>query len=117
VLLWNIGIDDDDLGPEAEAVIGEMVERGGAPGIGRVLRGDWRRPLEERFEQLHDTEVEREVAARRDEWIANMLSVSSIAHQPEGDRDAFAERLRHLIPAERMVVRRLRTVAYWTRLV
>lgn len=116
VLLWNIGLDDDDLGPEVDAVIGQMVERGGKPGIGRVLSGDWRRPLEGRFEDLHELDVEREVAAPRDEWIANMLSVSSIAHQPEADRRAFAERLRELVPAERMVVRRLRTVAYWTRL-
>ena len=117
VLLWNVGLDDDDLGPEAEALIGEMVERGGAPGIGRVLSGEWRRPLERRFEELQEAEVERDLAAPRDEWIANMLSVSSIAHQPEEERDAFAERLRELIPAERMVVRRVRTVAYWTRLV
>ena len=117
VLLWNIGIDDDDLGPEAEALIGEMLERGGVPGLGRVLSGDWRRPLEKRFDELHEAEVERDLAAPRDEWIANMLSVSSIAHQPEVDREAFAERLRELVPADRTVVRRVRTVAYWTRLV
>jgi hypothetical protein len=46
-----------------------------------------------------------------------MLSVSSIAHQPEEERDAFATRLRELIPADREVRRRFRTVAYWTRLV
>ena len=115
VLLWNIGIDYDDMGPEAEAVIGEMFERGGRPGIGRVLSGDWRQPLEKGFEELHEAEVERDLAATRDEWIANMLSVSSVAHQPEEDRDVFAKRLRELIPANRMVGRRVRTVAYWTR--
>ena len=118
VILWNIGIEYDDMGEEAEAVIEEMFERGGEPGIGRVLSGDWRKPLEPgRFEELEEAEVERDVVATRDEWIANMLSVSSIAHQPEEDRDAFAERLRELVPPDRNVGRRVRTVAYWTRLV
>jgi SAM-dependent methyltransferase len=115
VILWNVGIDYDDMGGEAEALIGEMFERGGQPGLGRVLSGSWRRPLENGFEELQEAEVERDLAATRDEWIANMLSVSSIAHQPEQDRDVFAERLRQLVPAERMVGRRVRTVAYWTR--
>jgi SAM-dependent methyltransferase len=115
VILWNIGIEYDDMGEEAEALIGEMFERGGQPGIGRVLSGDWRRPLAEGFDELQEAEVERDLAATRDEWIANMLSVSSIAHQPEEDRDAFAERLRQLVPPDRMVGRRVRTVAYWTR--
>jgi len=115
VLLWNIGIDYDFMGPEAETTIRDMFERGGRPGLGRVLSGDWRRPLEEGFEELHEAEVERDLAATRDEWIANMLSVSSVAHQPEEARDVFAKRLRELVPAERMVGRRVRTVAYWTR--
>jgi ubiquinone/menaquinone biosynthesis C-methylase UbiE len=115
VLFWNIGIDYDDMGPEAEALIDEMFQRGGQPGIGRVLSGDWRRPLARGFEELREAEVERDLAATRDEWIANMLSVSSIAHQPDEERAAFAERLRELIPAEREVRRRFRTVAYWTR--
>jgi len=115
VILWNVGIDYDDMGGEAEALIGEMFERGGQPGLGKVLSGDWRLPLERGFEGLQEAEVERDLAATRDEWIANMLSVSSIAHQPEKDRDAFAERLRQLVPEERMVGRRVRTVAYWTR--
>ena len=115
VLLWNIGIDYDFMGPEAETTIRDMFERGGRPGLGRVLSGDWRRPLEEGFEELHEAEVERDLAATRDEWIANMLSVSSVAHQPEEARDVFAKQLRELVPAERMVGRRVRTVAYWTR--
>ena len=116
VILWNIGIEYDDMGAEAEAVIEEMFQRGGEPGIGRVLSGGWRKPLAGRFEELREAEVERDVVAGRDEWIANMLSVSSIAHQPEEDRDAFAERLRELVPPDRKVGRRVRTVAYWTRL-
>jgi SAM-dependent methyltransferase len=117
VLLWNIGIEYDDMGEEAEAVIEEMFQRGGQPGIGRVMSGDWRGPLEAPFAELQEAEVERDVTATRDEWIANMLSVSSIAHQPEEDRGAFATRLRELIPPDRKVGRRVRTVAYWTRLV
>jgi len=117
VILWNVEIDYDDMGGEAEALIGEMFERGGRPGLGRVLSGNWRLPLENGFEDLQEADVKRALAATRDEWIANMLSVSSIAHQPEEDRDAFAERLRELVPDDRMVGRRVRTVAYWTRLV
>ena len=115
VILWNIGIEYDFMGAEAEALIGEMFERGGRPGLGRVLSGVWRRPLEDGFEELHEAEVERDLDATRDEWIANMLSVSSIAHQPEEDRDAFAQRLRELVPPDRLVGRRVRTIAYWTR--
>jgi SAM-dependent methyltransferase len=116
VILWNIGIEYDDMGEEAEAVIEEMFERGGEPGLGRILAGGWRKPLESgRFEELQEAEVERDVVATRDEWIANMLSVSSIAHQPEEDRDAFAERLRELVPPYRKIRRRIRTVAHWTR--
>jgi SAM-dependent methyltransferase len=116
VILWNIGIEYDDMGEEAEALIDEMFTRGGEPGLGRILSGAWRRPLEEGpFEELHETTVERDVVSSRDAWIANMLSVSSIAHQPDDARAEFAERLRELVPADREVRRRFRTVAYWTR--
>jgi SAM-dependent methyltransferase len=116
VILWNIGIDYDHMGDEAEAVIQEMFERGGAPGIGKVLSGDWRRPLESGpFGELREAEVERDIVNSRDEWLANMLSVSSIAHQPEEVRDEFAARIRELLPPDREVRRRFRTVAYWTR--
>ena len=80
-----------------------------------MLSGEWRKPLKAHFGELDEAEFERALAASRDEWIANMLSVSSIAHQPEEDRDAFAQRLRELVPADRTVGRRVRTVAYWTR--
>jgi SAM-dependent methyltransferase len=117
VILWNIGLEYDDMGEEADALIEEMIERGGEPGIGRVLSGAWRGPIEGApFAELREDDVEREIVATRDEWIANMLSVSSIAHQLDEDRMAFAERLRELVPAERKVARRVRTVAYWTRL-
>ena len=116
VIFWNIPVEFADLGDEAEAVIDEAFERGGVPGLPRVLSGEWRQPIEDGpFEQLREAEVEREIINTRDEWIANLLSVSSIAHQPEEDRAAFASRLRELVPADREVSRRIRTVAHWTR--
>jgi SAM-dependent methyltransferase len=116
VILWNIPVEFADLGEEAEAVIDEAFERGGVPGLPRVLAGEWRRPLADGpFEELREAEVERDVLNTRDEWIANLLSVSSIAHQSEDDRAAFARRLRELVPADREVHRRIRTVAHWTR--
>ncbi len=117
VILWNIDVEYDHMGDEAEAVVQEMVERGGEPGIGRVLSGGWREPIERApFEELRETEIERDIVSGRDEWIARMLSVSSIAHQPEAERAAFSDRLRELVPADRRVRRRCRTVAHWTRL-
>jgi ubiquinone/menaquinone biosynthesis C-methylase UbiE len=117
VILWNIGVAYDHMGDEAEAVIKAAFERGGDPGIGRVLAGEWRKSIEESpFEELSEAEVERDIVSGRDEWIANMLSVSSITHQSDEERVAFARRLRELIPADREVRRRFRTVAHWTRL-
>jgi SAM-dependent methyltransferase len=117
VIFWNYPLRYEELGEEAERVIKAAIERGGEPGLGRVLSNEWRRPLEAApFEPLREAEVERDFVSSREEWIANMLSVSSIAHQPDEDRHAFAERMRGLIPADRRVHRRFRTVAYWTRL-
>jgi SAM-dependent methyltransferase len=117
VILWNYPLEYDHMGDEAEEVIAAALERGGEPGLARVLSGRWRRPIEQAaFEPLRETEVERDVVSSRDAWIANMLSVSSIAHQPAEERAGLARRLRELVPAEREVHRRMRTVAYWTRL-
>jgi len=116
-IFWNIFLAaDSPLEDEAEAVLAEAFARGGTPGLPRVLSGEWREPLaESRFGELHEDELVRDVHTDRDAWIANMLSVSSIAHQPEEDRAALAERLRELVPPGEMR-RRYRTVAYWTRL-
>jgi ubiquinone/menaquinone biosynthesis C-methylase UbiE len=116
-IFWNIYLDGEPpLSEEAEAVLDEAFTRGGVPGLPRVLSGQWREPLaESRFGGLHEDELEREVLTDREGWIANMLSVSSIAHQPAEDRAALAERLRELVPPGEMR-RRYRTVAYWTRL-
>jgi ubiquinone/menaquinone biosynthesis C-methylase UbiE len=116
-IFWNIFLEaDPPLPEEAEAVLDEALARGGSPGLPRVLSGHWREPFAaSRFGELREDELERVVVTDRDAWIANMLSVSSIAHQPDEDRSALAERLRELVPPGEMR-RRYRTVAYWTRL-
>jgi SAM-dependent methyltransferase len=115
-IFWNIPLEHPDVGEEAEAAIDEAFSRGGTPGLPRVLSGEWREPLEgSGFEELHETDLERELVTDRERWIANLLSVSSIAVQPDEDRDAFAARMRELVPAGELRGR-VRTVAYWTRL-
>jgi SAM-dependent methyltransferase len=116
-IFWNIFLDGEPpLPDDAEAVLDDAFARGGTPGLARVLSGKWREPLAvSRFGELHEDELERVVATDREGWIANMLSVSSIAYQPDEDRAALAERLRELVPPGEMR-RRYRTVAYWTRL-
>jgi SAM-dependent methyltransferase len=117
-IFWNIfdGHLEPELSEEADAVIEEAFRRGGAPGLPRVLSGEWREPFEgSAFEGLREAEIEREVVNDREAWIANLLSVSSIAGQSAKARAAFADRLRRLVPEGEMR-RRFRTVAYWTRL-
>jgi SAM-dependent methyltransferase len=118
VLLWSIFGEEREppLSPEAETVLDEAFDRGGVPGGPRVTSGFWREPLERSaFGELREDEHEWVYATGRDEWIAHVLSVSSIAHQPDEDRLALAERLRELVP-EGEVRRPFRTVAYWARL-
>jgi SAM-dependent methyltransferase len=116
-IFWNIFLDGEPpLSDAAEVVLDEAFARGGAPGLPRVLGGRWREPIAaSRFGELHEDELLREVITDRDRWIANMLSVSSIAHQPDEDRAELAARLRELVPPGELR-RRYRTVAYWTRL-
>jgi SAM-dependent methyltransferase len=115
-VFWNIGLEYPELGEEVDALIDEAMERGGVPGLPRVLSGEWRGPIAAAgFEDLREDELERELVTDREGWIANLLSVSSIAVQPDGARDAFAARLRELVPPGELR-RRVNTVAYWTRL-
>jgi hypothetical protein len=99
-----------------EAALDEAFALGGAPGLPKVLSGTWREPLEvSAFGPLQEAEVEREIRRNREGWLANMLSVSSIAAQSEAERAALATRLRDLVP-EAEYRWRVRTIAYWTRL-
>jgi len=117
VVFWNIGLEYPDLGDEVDVLIDETMERGGAPGLPRILSGEWRGPIAAAgFEELREDELERELVTDREGWIANLLSVSSIAVQPDEVRDAFAARLRELVPPGELR-RRVKTVAYRTRLV
>ena len=65
---------------------------------------------------LREAEAERTGIRTRDQWLANMLSVSSIASLPDADREALAERLRELVPDVEYRWS-IRTIAYWARLV
>ena len=115
-VFWNIPLEDADVGEEADAVVDEAFSRGGAPGLPRVLSGEWREPFEgSGFGVLHEAELERELVTDREGWIANLLSISSIAAQPDEERAAFATRLRELVPPGELR-RSVRTVVYWTRL-
>jgi SAM-dependent methyltransferase len=116
VILWNIPLGYADLGPEVDALLDEAFERGGEPGLPRVLSGEWRPPIERGgFEPLREASVERDILRSREEWIANMLSVSSIAHQAAEARDELARGLRELIPPDARIRNPIRTEAHWTR--
>jgi SAM-dependent methyltransferase len=115
-VFWNIGLEYPELGEEVDTLIDQTMERGGVPGLPRVLSGEWRGPIDAAgFEALREGELERDLVTDREGWIANLLSVSSIAAQPDEDRAAFAARLRELVPPGELR-RRVKTVAYWTRL-
>jgi ubiquinone/menaquinone biosynthesis C-methylase UbiE len=116
---WNVefGKPEPDMGEEVDRVLDVAFAKGGRPGIGKVLSGFWREPLERSpFGPLAEADAERVVTRTRDQWLANMLSVSSIASLPNADRAELAERLRELVP-KRDYHWPIKTVAYWTRLV
>jgi SAM-dependent methyltransferase len=118
-IFWNVefGEAEPAMGDAVEAALDEAFARGGAPGLPKVLSGAWREPLEASpFGPLHEAEVEREIRRGREGWLANMLSVSSIAAQSEAVREELAARLRELVPDVEYRWS-IRSVAYWTRLV
>jgi ubiquinone/menaquinone biosynthesis C-methylase UbiE len=118
VIFWNLewGALEPPIGEAADAVLDEAFARGGAPGIGKVLSGIWREPLaRSAFEPLREAEHQRTVTLDREQWVARMLSVSSIAAQADEERAALAARLRELVP-EGEYRAPMRVVAYWTRL-
>ncbi|MDP9307257.1 MAG: class I SAM-dependent methyltransferase [Actinomycetota bacterium] len=117
-IFWNVDFGEPEpaMGDAVEAALDEAFALGGAPGLPKVLSGAWREPLEaSAFGPLQEAEVEREIRRNREGWLANMLSVSSIAAQSEAERAALATRLRDLVP-EAEYRWRVRTIAYWTRL-
>jgi ubiquinone/menaquinone biosynthesis C-methylase UbiE len=118
-IFWNVEFGDPEptMSEEVERVLDAAFVKGGAPGMGKVLSGLWREPIAKApFEPLREAEAERTVRRTRDQWLANMLSVSSIASLPDADREELAERLRELVPDVEYRWS-IRTVAYWTRLV
>ena len=117
VVLWNTRLDHDPRFPqEARRLVEEAIDRGGAPGLSRILSGAWREPLaRSRFEELRERQADREETVSRDERIAYILSVSSIASQPETVRRDLGEQLRELAP-DVPYRRFLHTDLYWTRL-
>ena len=118
-IFWNVDFGDPEppMGDEVERVLDVAFAKGGAPGIGKVLSGFWREPIAKApFEPLREAEAERIVTRTRDQWLANMLSVSSIASLPDDDREELAERLRDLVPDVEYRWS-IRTIAYWARLV
>jgi SAM-dependent methyltransferase len=118
VLLWNTQIKHDPALPEeATRVVEAAIERGGAPGLSRVLAGAWREPLAAApFEELRERRADWEETISRDARIAYLLSISSIASQPEAARLELAERVRELAP-DGPYRRLLHTDLCWTRLV
>jgi ubiquinone/menaquinone biosynthesis C-methylase UbiE len=117
VIFWNVDFGDPEppMGEEVERVLDVAFAKGGAPGIGKVLSGFWREPIAKApLEPLREAEAERTVTRTRDQWLANMLSVSSIAALPDADREELAARLRELVPDVEYRWS-IRTIAYWTR--
>jgi ubiquinone/menaquinone biosynthesis C-methylase UbiE len=118
VILWNLesGELEPPVDEAARVLLDAAFARGGAPGIGKVRAGGWREPLaRSAFEPLREAELERTVSVTREQFVAWVLSVSSIASQPDEDRDVLAARLRELVP-EQEFRSPMRVVAYWTRL-
>jgi ubiquinone/menaquinone biosynthesis C-methylase UbiE len=117
-IFWNVefGEPEPPMDDEVDRVLDAAFEAGGAPGMGKVLSGFWREPIAKApFEPLREAEVERTVVRTRDQWLANMLSVSSIASLPDAARKELARRLGELV-ADVEFQWSIRTIAYWTRL-
>ena len=118
-IFFNVAFGDPEppMGEQVDRVLDVAFAKGGSPGIGKVLSGYWREPIAKAgFEPLQEAELERRVTRTRDEWVANMLSVSSIASLPDADRVELAARLRELVPDGEFRWT-IRTAVYWTRLV
>ncbi|MDQ2984865.1 MAG: methyltransferase domain-containing protein [Actinomycetota bacterium] len=116
--VWNIpeGEMEPEFPEEADRLLDEAFAKGGAPGLPKVLSGEWRAAFEgSRFGDLHEAELERWIEQTRDQLVAQLLSISSIAALSDDERRDFGERFGELVPDVRWRSR-YRTVAYWTRL-
>src|SRR5262249_57702907 len=103
-------------GVRVDRVLAVGLAKGGWPGMGRVRSGFGGEPVAKAgFEPLREAESERWVARTRDQWLASMLSVSSIAALTNSDREELAIRLRELVP-DGEYRWTIRTPVYWTRL-
>lgn len=117
-IFFNVDFGDPEppMTEEVDSVLSAAFAKGGSPGIGKVLSGFWREPVAQAgFEPLREAELERWVTRTRDQWVANMLSVSSIASLPDADRVELAASLRELVP-DGEYRWTIQTAAYWTRL-
>jgi ubiquinone/menaquinone biosynthesis C-methylase UbiE len=117
-IFFNVDFGDPEppMDDEVDRVLDVAFAKGGSPGIGKVLSGYWREPIAKAgFEPLREAESERWVSRTRDQWVANMLSVSSIASLPDADRVELAARLRELVP-DGDYRWTIQTAVYWTRL-
>lgn len=118
VLLWNIpaGPWDPPVPEAARRLVREVIARGGEPGGPRVARGQWREAfVGSPFGPLQHEQLDHELELDRAGLIANFLSISSIAGQPDEERRVLRDRLAALVPDVRYR-QTLRTEVYWARL-
>ena len=115
--LWTIEFDLEPAWPdEAERLLDPAFTRGGAPGIRKVLSGEWRDAFTgSRFGELAHAQVETAYEHDREQAIARILSVSSIASLPDAEREELRDALREIVPDVRYRSH-VRTDAYWTTL-
>lgn len=96
-LLFNLPAADwrPPISGAAETVVEQAFRRGGPPGGPKVESGEWREPIESSpaFSELTTEHFDHELTLDRDGLIAHIISISSIARQPDGDRAQLAEAL------------------------
>ncbi len=102
--------------PDAFGRAADEYELGRPDWPARVASGLWREPFAgSQFEEPRHDQQERELLLSRDELIAYVLSISSIAAQSDAQRRELAACLQELVP-DREYRRFVRTDAFWTRL-
>lgn len=117
VLLWNVpaGGWDPPLPERARRLVREAIARGPEPGGGLVAGQGWRAAFAgSPFAPPRHERITHEVVLDRDGLVASVLSISSIAGLPTGEREALRDRLTALLP-DRRQRRPLHTELYWAR--